>query len=193
MRTLRLRQHIKKLSRLAKRDDVDLWCEDECHFQQHGSRCTMWIPPENVDPILLHAPTRKSISVFGAVRIRDGRLVHQLEKTFNACTFQAFLVQLIRQHQKNRKMIVIVDNARWHHAKYLKPWLHKHRDKLKLDFMPPYSPDLNPIERVWKLTRRLCTHNHYFPVLEELLGVVKNQFHQWQRSNETLRRLCAII
>ena len=193
MRTLRLRQHIKKLSRLAKRDDVDLWCEDECHFQQHGSRCTMWIPPENVDPILLHAPTRKSISVFGAVRIRDGRLVHQLEKTFNACTFQAFLVQLIRHHHKNRKMIVIVDNARWHHAKYLKPWLHKHRDKLKLDFMPPYSPDLNPIERVWKLTRRLCTHNHYFPVLEELLGVVKNQLHQWQRSNETLRRLCAII
>ena len=193
MRILRLRQHIKKLSRLAKRDDVDLWCEDECHFQQHGSRCTMWIPPENVDPVLLHAPTRKSISVFGAVRIRDGRLVHQLEKTFNACTFQAFLVQLIRHHHKNRKMIVIVDNARWHHAKYLKPWLHKHRDKLKLDFMPPYSPDLNPIERVWKLTRRLCTHNHYFPVLEELLGVVKNQLHQWQRSNETLRRLCAII
>ena len=193
MLILRLRRHIKKLIRLAKRDDVDLWCADECHFQQHGSRCTMWIPPENVDPVLLHAPTRKSISVFGAVRIIDGRLVHQLEKTFNACTFQAFLVQMIRHHHKNRKMIIIVDNARWHHAKYLKPWLQKHRGKLRLDFLPPYSPDLNPIERVWKLTRRLCTHNHYFPVLEELLDAVKNQFHQWQRSNDTLHRLCAII
>jgi ubiquitin-protein ligase len=38
---------------------VDLWATDEVHFQQHGSRCRMWIPPEIKDPVLLHAPTRK--------------------------------------------------------------------------------------------------------------------------------------
>lgn len=152
----------------------------------------MWIPPENVDPVLLHAPTRKSVSVFGAVSVRDGRLVYRFEKTFNACTFQSFLKQLMRHRKKDRKMLVIVDNARWHHAKLLKPWLNKHRHALKLDFLPPYSPDLNPIERVWKLTRRLCTHNRYFPVLDELLLSVSDQFDLWQKSNETLRKLCAI-
>jgi len=48
---------------------------DEVHFQQHGSRCRMWVPPEADDPVCLHAPTRKSISFFGAVRLADGKLV----------------------------------------------------------------------------------------------------------------------
>ena len=38
--------------------------------------------------------------------------------------------------------------------------------RFRLDFLPHYSPDLNPIERVWKVTRRLCLHNVYFPKLE---------------------------
>ena len=38
---------------------VDLWASDEVHFQQHGSRCRMWVPPETKDPILLHHPTRE--------------------------------------------------------------------------------------------------------------------------------------
>jgi transposase len=153
----------------------------------------MWIPPEDADPVVLHAPTRKSISVFGAVCVSDGRFVSRLEKKFNACSFQNFLAQLVRHRRKGRKMIVVVDNARWHHANQLKPWLNKYRDVLRLDFLPPYSPDLNPIERVWKLTRRLCTHNRYFSELDELLRVVSYQFDQWKIRNEPLRKLCAII
>jgi hypothetical protein len=42
-------------------DRIDLWATDEVHFQQHGSRCRMWKPPEVKDPVLLHAPTRKSV------------------------------------------------------------------------------------------------------------------------------------
>jgi len=89
-------------------------------------------------------------------------------------------------------MIVVVDNARWHHARALQPWLLRHRKILRLDFLPPYSPELNHIERVWKLTRHLCTHNEYFDVLEKLVEVVENQFQEWVRPNKTLRRLCAI-
>lgn len=152
----------------------------------------MWVPPENVDPIVLHAPTRKSVGAFGAVRIEDGLLVTRLEKTFNGASFQAFLHQLLRHSRRGRKMVLIVDNARWHRARTLAAWLQQHRDQLSLDFLPPYSPDLNPIERVWKLTRRLCTHNRYFPDLEDLINAVQNQFSLWRKPNATLRRLCAI-
>jgi transposase len=62
----------------------------------------------------------------------------------------------------------------------------------RIDYLPPYSPDLNPIERVWKLTRRQCLHNRYFPMLSEIVDSVENQFNQWLRGNMTLRRLCAI-
>jgi hypothetical protein len=69
-------------------DSVDLWATDEVHFQQHGSRCRMWIPPEIKDPVLLHAPTRKSVGYFGAVRLRDGRFVFRLETgKFNGPSF----------------------------------------------------------------------------------------------------------
>ena len=150
---------IKKLSRLARRDDVDLWFEDECHFQQHGSRCTMWVPPEDIDPVVLHAPTRKNVGVFGAVCTADGRLTTGRAEKFNAETFFSFLQQLVRRRRKGRKMVVVLDNARWHRAKLLQPWLRKHRNHLRLDFLSPYSPELNAIERVWKLTRRLRIHN----------------------------------
>jgi len=152
----------------------------------------MWVPPEATDPILLHAPTRKSVGFFGAVCERDGRMSTQPAQTFNADTFESFLKKLLRRHRPGYRMVVIVDNARWHHAKKLNPWLNKHRDHLILDYLPPYSPELNHIERVWKLTRRLCTHNRYFPQLEELLQRVENQFALWKYPNSTLHKLCAI-
>lgn len=77
---------------------VDLWATDEVHFQQHGSRCRMWIPPETKDPVLLHAPTRKSVGYFVAVRLRDGRFQYCRETgRFNGETFFAFLKGLRRR------------------------------------------------------------------------------------------------
>lgn len=190
---LRHNGNIKKLRRLAARDDLNLWFEDECHFQQHGSRCTMWIPPEDIDPVVLHEPTRKSLGVIGAVCIRDGSLVTRRETTFNAITFLSFLKQLLCRRRRGRRIVVILANARWHHAKLLKPWLREHQQVLQLDFLPPYSPELNPVERLWKLTRRLCTHNRYFPAFEELAETIFDQFELWRKPNETIRRLCAII
>ena len=153
----------------------------------------MWVPPEESDPIVLHAPTRKAVGVFGAVSSHDGRLVTQLEREkFNAESFQSFLQQLLRHRRKGSLMVIIVDNARWHHAKVLQGWLAEHRHVLRLDFLPPYSPELNAVERVWKLTRTICTHNRYFEQLEDLIATVVIQFYTWRNPNAVLHRLCAI-
>lgn len=153
----------------------------------------MWVPPEERDPVVLHAPTRKSVSIFGAVRPSDGRLVTSRSNPFNAVTFQAFLRKLLRHRKAGRILVVVVDNARYHHARLLHPWLNKHRKNIRLDFLPAYSPELNHQERVWKLTRRLVTHNTYFPDLEILIEAVQNQFAYWAKPNATLHKLCAII
>ncbi len=174
--------------------NVELWASDEVHFQQHGSRCRMWIPPETKDPILLHHPTRRSVGYFGAVRLRDGKFsFHRETDKFNGGTFFAFLQALYRASTTGpRRVVVITDNARYHHARLHRTWREEHADSFVLDYLPPYSPDLNPIERVWKLTRRQCIHNRYFPVLSEVVNSVEAQFALWVRGNITLRRLCAI-
>jgi transposase len=173
---------------------VDLWALDEVHFQQQGSRCRMWIPPEDKDPIVFHHPTRKSIGYFGAVRLRDGRFeFHRETGRFNAESFWGFLQHLREATiESNRRVVLISDNAQYHRARLHAGWRQQQHAQFALDFLPPYSPELNPIERVWKLTRRLCLHNRYFGFLESVAEAVESQFAQWRCANETLRRLCAI-
>jgi len=151
----------------------------------------MWVPPEIKDPILLHAPTRKSIACFGAVNLRTGQFVRRMCKVFNAETFQCFLKRLVRQRGR-RRMILVLDNARYHHAVLLRPFLRQHAAYLRLLFLPPYSPQLASIERVWKLARRLATHNRYFATLGEVLQALNACFDRWRRPNAVLKRLCCI-
>lgn len=153
----------------------------------------MWVPPEETDPVLLHAPTRKSVALFGAVNLRTGQLVTQFCSPFNAVTFGAFLRTLLRHRSPTRRLVVVLDNARYHHATLLRPFLTERRHLLSLSFLPPYSPELNPIERVWKLARKLCTHNQYFPLLADLVTAVSAQLELWRQPNPVLSRLCGII
>ena len=173
---------------------IDLWATDEVHFHQHGSRCRMWVPPEDADPIVLHEPTRKSVGYFGAVRLRDGKFIYRREvNTFNGETFWCFLKQFRKaSSHSGRKTVVITDNARYHHAKLHKAYREKCVEKFHLEFMPPYSPELNPIERVWKLTRRCCTHNVYFPTIDKLTSAIESKFDEWASRSTILQKLCAI-
>src|SRR6516225_4683796 len=152
------RSGIKKLRGFLKDDAVDLWALDEVHFQKQGSRCRMWIPPEDKDPVVFHHPTRKSVGYFGAVRLRDGRLVFRRQsERFNGETFWEFLRHLREATvEPGRRIILISDNAPYHRSRLHLAWRQQQQPQFALDFLPPYSPELNPIERVWKLTRRLC-------------------------------------
>lgn len=153
----------------------------------------MWIPPEEKDPVLFHHPTRKSVGYFGAVRLRDGKLVFQREEAkFNAMTFHVFLKRLRQASSRSgRRVVVIIDNAKYHHAKLHADWRNQQTPKFILNFLPPYSPDLNPIERLWKLTRKLSIHNRYFPTLEDVIQSVESNFRKWTSGNEVVRKLCA--
>jgi transposase len=153
----------------------------------------MWVPPEIKDPILRHAPTRKSVACFGAVSLDTGQFVRMMCPIFNAATFRTFLGRLLRQQTPGRRMIVVLDTARYHQARLLADFLHrKAQQQLRLLFLPPYSPQLAPIERVWKLTRRLATHNRYFATLAEVLKAVSACFDRWRKPNKVLHRLCCI-
>ncbi len=153
----------------------------------------MWVPPEIKDPVLFHAPTRKSVACFGAVSLSSGKFVRTMCDTFNALTFETFLKKLLRHRSRGKRMVVVLDNARYHHAILLTPLLRKYRKVLTLLFLPPYSPQLAPVERVWKLARRMATHNRFFPTLSDVLVAVETRFDHWRKPNSILRQLCGII
>jgi transposase len=177
---------------------IDLWAMDEVRFAQYGSRCRMWVPPEVHDPVLLHYPTRKSVGYWGAVRLRDGAFVYRRETdSFNGQTCLDFLQQLSARSRRSRRhrggrTVVIADNAKFHYATLHQAWRDAQAPEFALDFLPPYSPELNPIERVWKLTRRKRLHTRYFALLDEIISSVETQFQQWASPNAVLRRLCAL-
>ena len=56
--------------------------------------------------------------------------------------------------------------------------------------LPPYSPDLNPIEQVWRITRRENTHNVFFSSLSLLESTVDSAFAAWATPNNQLKSLC---
>ena len=57
----------------------------------------MWVPQEIKDPVLIQAPTRKSVACFGVVRPQTGKFVRSICQKFNAVTFEAFPKKLLRQ------------------------------------------------------------------------------------------------
>lgn len=141
----------------------------------------------------MHASTRKSVACFGAVSLLTGKFIRAMCEKFDAVTFEGFLKKLLRHRSRGKRMVVVLDNARYHHAILLAPLLRRYRKVLSLLFLPPYSPQLAPIERVWKLARRMATHNRFFASLGELLTAVEKCFDRWRQPNSVLLRLCGII
>lgn len=108
----------------------------------------MWVPPETKDPIVYHHPTRKSVGYFAAVRLRDGKFLFRRETgRFNGETFWEFL-KVFREVSAvpGRRVLAISDNAQYHRSKLHLEWRDHQAPQFGLDFLPPYSPDLNPIE-----------------------------------------------
>lgn len=76
----------------------------------------------------------------------------------NAMRFRCFICHLKRE-MRTDKILLICDNARFHKAKSLTAWIEKQTSWLPLAFSPPYSPDFNPIERLWRWMKTEYTHN----------------------------------
>lgn len=144
----------------------------------------MWVPPEDHDPMVLQEPTRRGISVFGSVDPGSGVLHTRITEKYNTLTFREFLMSTSPVKSGAH---LILDNARYHHASLLKELLDQNTN-IMLEFLPPYSPDLNPIESVWKLIRKSGTHNRYFPDMGELIFSLSEQFNRYAIPNEALRR-----
>jgi len=92
-----------------------------------------------------------------------------------------------------KKVYMVVDNVRFHHAKRLKPILERYKHRIELLYLPAYSPDLNPMERIWWYMRKKITHNRGIKTLEERIADFDKLFKELESPNELGINLCNII
>jgi transposase len=150
----------------------------------------MWAT-KGQQPRVLSPSVRHKVGFFGALNLKTGCLLTQEATTFNGETFGDFIRYFLASTQG--KIYLILDNAKWHRAKILKGFFEAHQERLERIFLPPYSPELNPVERVWRITRRQVTHNRYFSSVQELKVALVSQFTKWEQPNSALKILCANI
>lgn len=123
----------------------------------------------------------------------NGQLVIHAEGKFDADSFRRFLEVLLAKACTQKKILLVLDNARYHHAKQLAGYIEEIKDRLELFFLPPYSPEINAIEMLWRKTRRSVTHNRYFENLVDMKKELCEYWDQFNTPNAELARLCAFI
>lgn len=123
---------------------------------------------------------------WGAVNVVTGETVHIVHERRNNIGFRRLLAAISRHFQlaehPQRKVLLYVDNDKAHDAKAVRKLWVKYSNRIQLEWLPPYSPELNPQEDIWQHMRRRVTHNHYFEDMESLLEAV-DQFHSKLENN----------
>ena len=83
----------------------------------------------------------------------------------------------------DQELMVIMDQAGWHKAKGLRI-----PSNIKIEFLPPYSPELNPVEKLWQWLRRHICRNRWFESEKKLMDVLSEAFQRLPR--QLLTSLC---
>jgi hypothetical protein len=91
----------------------------------------------------------RGVKLLATVNYETGHILWKEDEQYTAETFLAFL-QMVMDSYPTGKIVMVLDNARIHHAKILQPFLEENKARLELVFLPPYSPELNLVEGLWK-------------------------------------------
>jgi transposase len=104
--------------------------------------------------------------------------------------FAAHLQHVGRMYpaQTHRRVVLLIDNAPWHAGEPIRQALADN-PHLELKRLPSYSPQLNPIERFWKVLRRRATHNRLFDTLADLRRSIRSSLCYFQTVRERIRTL----
>src|SRR2546427_11332796 len=148
------------LCRAAKRCKGLILFEDEASFAQWGSLSYTWAK-RGQQPEVKTSGKRKGYKVFGAIEYFSGRRFYQgIEGRLNSESYQGFLQMIVVQ--TTQPLFLIHDAARYHTSAATQAFLAAHGDRITVEPLPSYSPDDNPIEYLWKKTKKRATHNQYF-------------------------------
>jgi transposase len=139
-------------------DGEEIYFIDAVHPEHQSQLVCGWIK-KDIQKTLQSTGKQLRLHFAGALRLHDMKVVAQEYQTVNAEAMIDFFKKL--ESSSTASVIhVILDNARANKNKKLKEFLRGSR--IKLHYLPPYSPNLNPIERLWKIMREMKLYNRYY-------------------------------
>jgi transposase len=158
---------------------------DACHPTQATKVSNGWIRT-GVDKAIETTGSRTRLNIVGAIRL--GHLkdaITQQYPTVNGEYIIDFFSCIKKQYPESKKIHLILDGAGYHRSKIVKE--EAKRLGIDLHYLPPYSPNLNPIERLWKVMNEYARNNKYFATAKEFRLSIDTFF------NETLPKIgCAL-
>jgi transposase len=178
------------LARLAR---ADLYLQDEVQFAFHPTLTRVWSLSGRRGQRLIEAPgDNRKVYGFGLVDWRDGWFDGRIATGRTADVFcEQVRAAVARSTARGRVAIIIADNLKTHTAQgslLVRSMLSDLSDQLSLVYTPAYDPDANRIEWLWRISRRIVTHNHQRRDFEALLADVRTHFETLSRTPDDLLR-----
>ena len=157
----------------------------------HNTRSTYaWIK-KGTEKTLETVSGRDRVNINGAVNANDPSQVIAIQgETINAENTKQLYQVLIDQNPDKDKIYVICDNARYYRNKELTNWLEN--TKIQQIFLPPYSPNLNLIERLWKFMRKKVINTNFYRTKQEFVTAITQFFENISQYRTELESLLTL-
>jgi len=179
-----------EIVRQARAQKALLLFGDEASFPQWGTLTYTWARRGH-QPLVPTSGKRKGWKVFGLIEYFTGRFFHQgLEGRCNSASYTAFLARVLEETRGH--LILIQDGARYHTSAETKRFFAQHEERLSVFQLPSYSPDYNPIEKLWKKLKQEETHMHYFPTFGALTEKVEQALLRFENVPQEILALCSL-
>jgi len=166
--------------------------QDEASLSNTATVSYRWAEKGKQPKINQKQRKRERKTLFGCIEPETGIAVTAKADKGNTIGFFSFLL-LVTKFYSGQKVIMVLDNVPYHHAKRLKPILERYRHKIELVYLPPYSPDLNPIERVWWYMRKKIAHNRYVQNLQDRINSFDIFIQAFKAENDLGKNLAKLI
>jgi len=159
---------------------------DGAHPNHNAMPAYGWIAKGVIKEIPTNT-ARKRINLNGAIDISDFDLVIREDPTLNAQSTIALFKQIEAKNPLAKAIYTITDNAPYYRSKLVKEYLQD--SKIKIIFLPSYSPNLNLIERLWKFFHKTVQYNQYYSTFDRFKEVSLNFFVNIKDHHQALRSL----
>ena len=139
---------------------------------------------------------RRWLNINGVLNVHTQKSFFDFPESINADSTIRLFESLEKHHIIAKKIYVILDNAKYNRSRKIQEYLKEH-PRIKIIYLPPYSPNLNIIERLWKYFKKQILYNQYYATYHEFIAACKNFFANLKKFRALLRTLltekCHII